>query len=174
MVVDAPGAHDGSPGDIAVTRLTGAVLGCWVGDCAPVVLVGERDALAVAHAGWRGLAAGVLDVAVAALGQRPVAAVLGPCIGPCCYEFGADDLASVVAGAGVAAAVATGRTAWGSLALDVPAVVGGACARLGVPLTVVGGCTGCGFDGYSHRVRRELGRHVVAAWQTDPDEEGPA
>ena len=48
---------------------------------------GDGPALAVVHAGWRGLLGGVIQNAVAALGGRP-AAIVGPAIGPCCYEVG--------------------------------------------------------------------------------------
>ena len=55
-------------------------------DCLPVALVrlGGRPAVALAHVGWRGLLAGVVDATVAALGGRQVAAAVGPGIGPCC------------------------------------------------------------------------------------------
>jgi hypothetical protein len=59
-------------------------------DCVPVVLAranGDYPAVAVVHAGRRGLLDGVLEAAVAALGGR-AAAVVGPAIGPCCYEVG--------------------------------------------------------------------------------------
>jgi purine-nucleoside/S-methyl-5'-thioadenosine phosphorylase / adenosine deaminase len=59
-------------------------------DCALVALArtnGDRPALAVLHAGWRGLLAGIAEAGVTALGGRP-AAVVGPTIGPCCYEVG--------------------------------------------------------------------------------------
>lgn len=61
-------------------------------DCLPIAVVrtsGTR-ALAVLHAGWRGLAAGVVAAGVAALGTGSKAAVIGPAIGPCCYEVGAE------------------------------------------------------------------------------------
>ncbi|MGB2953490.1 MAG: polyphenol oxidase family protein [Gaiellaceae bacterium] len=61
-------------------------------DCALIALVranGDRPALAVLHAGWKGLLAGIAETGVAALGGRP-AAVIGPAIGPCCYEVGED------------------------------------------------------------------------------------
>jgi YfiH family protein len=61
-------------------------------DCVPVALVrrnGERPAVAVVHVGWRGLLAGVVPNAVAAIGGAPAAAV-GPAIGPCCYEVRGD------------------------------------------------------------------------------------
>ena len=77
-------------------------------DCLPIALVrigGGRPGVAVLHAGWRGLLAGVVAEGVRALGGRLHAAV-GPAIGPCCYEvgpevaepFGATFGAQVVAG----------------------------------------------------------------------------
>jgi copper oxidase (laccase) domain-containing protein len=160
-----PGEHDGSFGDVAITGALDAVLGCWVGDCAAIVLVGATDEVAVVHAGWRGLAARVIDVAVAAFDEPIVAAVLGPCIGPCCYEFGADDLAAVACGVRAAPGELTGATHDGATALDVPAAVRAALGRYGLDPVVLAGCTGCSFDGFSHRVRNERARHVVAAWQ---------
>jgi copper oxidase (laccase) domain-containing protein len=164
--VESPGQHDGAGGDIAVTSISGAVLGCWVGDCAPIVLAADDGRLATVHAGWRGLAAGVIDAAVTAFGGTPQWALLGPCIGPCCYEFGAGDLAAVAAGVGVAPDAITGLTRWATPALDVPAAVAAACGRSRISrFEVVGGCTGCGDDVFSHRARGERQRHVVAAWR---------
>jgi YfiH family protein len=60
-------------------------------DCLPIALArtnGSEPALAVLHAGWRGLLAGIAQAGVGALGGRPVAAIVGPGIGPCCYEVG--------------------------------------------------------------------------------------
>lgn len=165
--VRAPGDGDGALGDVAVTTVPGAVLGCWVGDCAPVVLIGADREVAVVHAGWRGLAAGVIDVAVAALDEPVVAAVLGPVIGACCYEFGAADLRQVADGTGADVSAISGRTSWGTLALDVRASVTVALARHGVRVRHVGGCTGCSFPGFSHRARGDRGRHVVAAWREE-------
>src|SRR5262249_57194833 len=59
-------------------------------DCLPVALAAP-GAVAMVHAGWRGLGAGVLEQGVATLrtlSDGPVEAVLGPCAGPCCYEGG--------------------------------------------------------------------------------------
>ena len=59
-------------------------------DCLPIVLARrDRPAVAVLHAGWRGLLAGVVEAGVHAVGGRVTAAV-GPAIGPCCYEVDAD------------------------------------------------------------------------------------
>jgi YfiH family protein len=59
-------------------------------DCLPIALVRTDAArrLAVLHAGWRGLAGGIAAAGVAALGDGPAAAIVGPAIGPCCYEVG--------------------------------------------------------------------------------------
>jgi purine-nucleoside/S-methyl-5'-thioadenosine phosphorylase / adenosine deaminase len=62
-----------------------AVLGA---DCIPV-LISRPGRVGVVHAGWRGLIAGVVERAVAAVGGRPLL-FAGPSIGPCCYEVGAD------------------------------------------------------------------------------------
>jgi copper oxidase (laccase) domain-containing protein len=62
-----------------------------VADCLPIAIAAtgrRRPALAILHAGWRGLAEGVVEEGVRALGGGPAAAVVGPAIGPCCYEVG--------------------------------------------------------------------------------------
>ena len=62
----------------------------FAADCLPIAVArtdGERR-LAVLHAGWRGLAEGVVAAGVAAVGQGETAAIVGPAIGPCCYEVG--------------------------------------------------------------------------------------
>lgn len=164
--VEAPGAADGASGDIAITRSSGAVLGCWVGDCAPIVLIGDEQEFAVVHAGWRGLATGVIDRAVEAFHEPIERAVLGPVIGPCCYEFGADDARSVANGVHTSSQRIIGLTDEGTRSLDVGATVLAACEYHGIPLDVAGGCTGCSYDGFSHRMRVDPERHVVAAWQT--------
>ncbi len=59
-------------------------------DCLPVAIAGE-GAVAMIHAGWRGLAAGVIESGVRAVGEldgEALVAVMGPCAGPCCYEVG--------------------------------------------------------------------------------------
>jgi YfiH family protein len=83
---------DAAPrGDAAVTRQPGRVLAVLVADCLPVLLA-RRDgaAVAIAHAGWRGLAAGVLEATIAALESAgdELMAWLGPAIGPAHFEVG--------------------------------------------------------------------------------------
>ncbi|HEY5663710.1 MAG TPA: polyphenol oxidase family protein [Ilumatobacter sp.] len=166
--VVAPGGADGVAGDVAITALDDAVLGCWAADCAPLVLIGRQAEFAVVHAGWRGIAGGVVQAACTAFREPVVRAVLGPTIGPCCYEFGTDDLEAVAAGAGTTAAAVRGSTTAGGIALDVPAAVRAAVGSVcgAVPFDLIAGCTGCRHPGFSHRVRREAGRHVIAVWQT--------
>ncbi len=161
--VVTPGEGRGWQGDALVTVAPGVALGVWVGDCAPVVLE-ANDVVAVAHAGWRGLEAGVLEATVAAvraLGGRDVRATLGPCIHAECYEFGEDDLVRLTTrwGEGVRAI-----TARGAPALDVPAAVRAVLGAEGVPVTDVGGCTACDGRWWSHRARGERERQGMAVW----------
>lgn len=85
--------------DASVTTVPGLACTVLVADCLPVLLCSDDGrAVAAAHAGWRGLAGGVLDNTVAALcaaaGCAPgrVQAWLGPCIGPRAFEVGTDVL----------------------------------------------------------------------------------
>ena len=60
-------------------------------DCMPIALArtnGQRPAVEILHAGWRGLLAGIVGAGARALGGRRLAAAIGPSIGPCCYEVG--------------------------------------------------------------------------------------
>ncbi len=89
-------AHPGSRGergDGLWTDDRGLPVLALTADCLPIALArdpGSRrlPALAVLHAGWRGLLAGIVQAGVEALGGGQVSAVVGPGIGPCCYEVG--------------------------------------------------------------------------------------
>jgi len=115
-VVRRVGTLDPGPGeaDGQATALGGLAVMVQVADCLPVAVAGP-GAVAMLHAGWRGLAGGVLEEGVAALrelaGDGPLAAVIGPGARGCCYEVG-DEVR--------AAFGATGRT------IDLPTLaVGG-------------------------------------------------
>ena len=155
-------------GDVLVADRSAETLAVWVADCAPMALFGANGtSRVVAHGGWRGLADGVVDAAVDALeatGTHVAAAVLGPCIHPCCYEFGTADLARVARGVGAGVDEMSGSTTWGTTALDVPAAVRAGFARRGVEIDVTGVCTGCDQRFRSHRRRAEPERHAVVAW----------
>ena len=79
--------------DAAVTRAAHVVLAVRVADCMPVLFAAsDGSVVAVAHAGWRGLAAGILENTVDAMGSNPagIVAWLGPAIGAAAFEVGAD------------------------------------------------------------------------------------
>jgi polyphenol oxidase len=86
----------GESGDGLWSDEPGQAMLAMSADCLPIAVAraeGER-ALAVLHAGWRGLAEGVVDSGVRALGDGAKAAIVGPAIGPCCYEVG-DEVSSL-------------------------------------------------------------------------------
>ena len=77
--------------DAAVTATPGVVLAILTADCLPVVFAAKDGSeIGAAHAGWRGLAAGVLEATVAAMATTPrdIVAWLGPAAGPQAYEIG--------------------------------------------------------------------------------------
>jgi YfiH family protein len=165
VVVDRPGSMAGEAADAAVTAVPGAALAVHTADCVPIVLLGGR-AVGVAHAGWRGLAAGVVGEAVTALRRLSptdeVTAVIGPCIRVECYEFGPDDLGRVAA---VLGGEVRGRTAGGRPALDLTAAARIALERAGVStIDDDGSCTACGTRWFSHRARGETARQAAVAW----------
>jgi purine-nucleoside/S-methyl-5'-thioadenosine phosphorylase / adenosine deaminase len=73
-----------------VTSARGVALLVLVADCLPLALVSPTR-VAMLHCGWRGLAAGIIERALERF-EEPPQAVLGPCIGPCCYEVGEEVL----------------------------------------------------------------------------------
>ena len=80
----------GEPGDGLWSRDPGVAMLAMSADCLPIAVARTHGtpALAVLHAGWRGLSEGVVAAGTAALGDGSKAAIVGPAIGPCCYEVG--------------------------------------------------------------------------------------
>lgn len=121
-------------GDAFVLRSAGTVCAIQAADCMPVVLASERsDALGMAHAGWRGLAAGVIEATLEAMRTPPerVLAWLGPAIGPKVYEVGAEVRDAFVA-RDAAAQSAFVPTRPGHWLLDLYAIARQRLARAGV------------------------------------------
>lgn len=91
--VDAAAVAPGVEADASFTRQRGVVCAVLTADCLPVLLCDERaNVVGIAHAGWRGLAAGVIEATVAAMaepGER-LMAWLGPAIGPQAFEVGGE------------------------------------------------------------------------------------
>jgi len=134
--------------DILVTSTPGVVLGILTADCAPVVLA--RDgAVAIVHAGWRGLVAGAIAAGVEVLGDVRKAWI-GPSIQACCYEVGPEVIDSFVT-AGLP--VADDRH------VDTRAAARRALERAGVgEIEAVGGCTSCDTRYFSYRRDGVTGR----------------
>jgi YfiH family protein len=91
-VVESPAdGHSHEPADGQATALEGIAPVVLVADCLPIALAAP-GAVAMLHAGWRGLAGGVIEEGVAAVrelaGQPPAVAAIGPGAGGCCYEVG--------------------------------------------------------------------------------------
>lgn len=153
-------------GDVLVTRQPIDPIAVWVADCAPVILIGRDGTVVGVHAGWRGLAAGIIDIGVdtvEARGTDVVAAVVGPCIRQCCYEFGGSDLRSVASGIGVAPNALDATTTTGRMALDMPTAAIAALERRDIHATAEGSCTGCDDRFFSHRARGDVERHALVA-----------
>jgi len=165
VVVERPGDGAGRDGDGLVTAVPGAVLSVRGADCPVVALVSPEGVIGVAHAGWRGLVAGVLERTVEAMrgrGATGVAGYLGPCITAGRYEFGEADLELA---AGRLGPSVRARTEWGTPALDLVAGVTVALQRCGVAVDLSGHrCTATDPAYFSHRARREHGRHAAAVW----------
>ncbi|HEV7888495.1 MAG TPA: polyphenol oxidase family protein [Acidimicrobiales bacterium] len=165
VVVEEPGGGTGEEADAAVTQVRGAHLAVFTADCAPVALASPEGVIGAAHAGWRGLAGGVLEHTVEAmrsLGASRIEAALGPCIHPECYEFGTAELDAVAASLGH---TVRGRTADGRPALNLPAGVRAALTRVGVSLVHVDeACTACSPDCFSHRARGDEERQAMVVW----------
>jgi hypothetical protein len=158
---DAAGAGPEPEADALVTATAGVPIGVLVADCLPVLLADpDSRVAAAAHAGRRGLLAGVLPRVVEAMtaaGARPEAirAVVGPAAGGCCYEVPAPMQAEAVA----AMPQLRATTTWGTPSLDLRA---GAVAQLrGLGLGAVataGGCTIEDESFYSYRRAQVTGR----------------
>lgn len=168
------------PADAAWTTATGIACTALVADCLPVLLTArDGSAVAAAHAGWRGLAAGVLKATVDALGSGAGVAPaelrvwLGPCIGPQAFEVGAD----VLAGFGFSAEDADpalfvyrprsdGSARWRA---DLAGLAVRQLQTAGVPassISLAGRCTASEpSDFFSFRRDGTTGRMAAAIWR---------
>lgn len=166
LVAEELRPHEPAPeADAIVAATPGLVVGVVTADCVPILLAAEGGvAVAALHAGWRGLARGVVAAGVAALarasGTAParISGAIGPHIGGCCYEVDVPVLAAISAVLGPAAlarATPARRDHW---LLDLGAVAALALARAGVPEPAIGKaaafCTACDGERF-HSWRRE-------------------
>jgi len=154
-------------GDALVTTGADVALGILTADCAPVALASPEGVVGAAHAGWAGLAMGILERTVDAmrsLGAGRVDAALGPCIHAECYQFAQTDLDRLARRLGDHV---RGTTAAGTPAFDLPAGVAVALERSGTNVVHrAAECTACAADRYfSHRARRETQRQAMVVWR---------
>lgn len=154
LVVDRAGSA--GEGDALLTRSPGLPLAVRTADCVPVVLHG-KEAVAIVHAGWRGLAGGVVDVAVSAMEGSVERAAIGPAIGPCCYEVGPEVIEALPG--------FDSQTTWGTQSLDLGALVADRITQKGaVAVWRVDMCTNCEGDFHSFRATGTDMRQTSVAW----------
>jgi len=145
-IEEADGLVCQTPGDAVAVR---------VADCVPVLLAAPgRGVVAAVHAGWRGVARRIVDVALASMGADAgeVIAAVGPCIGGCCFEVG-DEVAAEIAAASVDSVVLRGRGAKPKVDLRAAVEWQLRHARVGA-IEHVGDCTMC-EAGRFHSFRRD-------------------
>jgi YfiH family protein len=154
--------------DAAIARRAGSVCAMQVADCMPV-LFAARDgcAVAAAHAGWRGLAAGVLEATLARLAVAPAGLIawLGPAIGPAHFEVGGEVRAAFLAHDAAAAAAFTANTR-GRWQCDLNALARRRLSAAGVTAVFGGGwCTYADpARFFSYRRAGRCGRMAALIW----------
>lgn len=157
------------PADAAVTRTPGRICAVQVADCLPVLLAAaDGSVVGAAHAGWRGLASGVLEATARAM-QTPAGhllAWLGPAIGPAHFEVGEEVRAAFLrADSGASAAfTANARGRW---QCDLPALARRRLAALGV--SAIHGGAWCTYAEagrfFSYRRDGRCGRMAALIWR---------
>lgn len=156
--------------DASVARERGTVCAVLVADCMPVLLVDDAaSVVGAAHAGWRGLCAGVIEATVGAMQVEPgrLLAWLGPAIGPGAYEVGGEVRdAFLERDASSASAFRVARP--GHWLLDLYAAARRRLAACGVRRVYGGTC--CTYSDatrfYSFRRERNTGRMAALIWRT--------
>ena len=169
-LADAPRSL--GPADACFARLPGRVCAILTADCLPILLAADSgDLVAAAHAGWRGLAGGVIEALVAALPvARPkLMAWLGPAIGPKHFEVGAEVREALLRN-DAGAEIAFAPNARGRFMADLGMLARRRLAALGIDRIFGGGqCTYADEDRYfSHRRDGVTGRQASLIWLEPP------
>lgn len=154
--------------DAAVTREANIVLAVRTADCLPVLLASrDGSSVGIVHAGWRGLAHGVVENTVAAMGilSAEIVAWLGPAIGPEAFEVGDDVFVACTENDGVAARCFR-ATQPGKWLADLYALAARRLERAGVRAVDGGGYCTFSDDAhfFSYRRARETGRMAAFVW----------
>jgi hypothetical protein len=161
-------AREPPQADAAVSDVPGVVLAVLSADCLPVVLASDDGTIAVAHAGWRGLAAGVLEATVAAIAGDPtrLSAWLGPAIGAGSFEVGPEVRAAFVDADPASAAAFVSAAGDRSMA-DLYALARRRLGLLGLTRISGGGLDTCADASRFHSYRRDgqrSGRMATLVW----------
>jgi YfiH family protein len=171
QVADLDTVAPRSPADAAITRLPGRVCAILTADCLPILLAADSgQVVAAAHAGWRGLAAGVIETTFHAMRVHPgrILAWLGPAIGPGHFEVGSEVREAFLrqdeGSAGAFEANARGR-----FMADLASLARRRLAALGIARIYGGGeCTFSSADRYfSHRRDGNCGRQATFIWRSE-------
>jgi YfiH family protein len=166
-----PDAGSEPEADAAVTQVAGTVLAILTADCLPVVFAAvDGSEIAAAHAGWRGLAAGVLEATVAAMQAAPAGLIawMGPAAGPDAYEIGAEVRDAFIARDphAVSAFAATRPGHW---RVDLYALTRRRLVASGLRADAIHGGGLCTISDparfYSHRRDARTGRMATLAWR---------
>ena len=168
-VADLDAAVPAGPADAAIARSSGRVCAILTADCLPIVFTTDAgDRVAAAHAGWRGMAAGVIEATVHALGGpgASLMAWLGPAIGPRHFEVGGEVRDALVNGDAQADA-AFAANARGRFMADLWTLARMRLEALGVTRVYGGGeCTFTRANRYySHRRDGITGRQATLIWR---------
>lgn len=166
----ATGDSDAPEADASVTRTPGTVLAILTADCLPVVLAArDGSEIAAAHAGWRGLADGVLEATVAAMAApaHGVLAWLGPAAGPQAYEVG-EEVFDAFVSRNPHAGTAFAATRPGHWRMDLYALARSRLSDAGLHAHAIHGGGLCTISEprrfFSHRRDRVSGRMATLAW----------
>ncbi len=157
--------------DAAITRSADVVLAVLTADCLPVIFCSEDGReIAVAHAGWRGLAAGILESTMERFDTDPARTLvwLGPSIGAASYEIG-EEVRQAFVDHDAGAAVAFSATRPGHWTCDLSGLARRRLAAAGVTRV-----SGGGFDTrsdkrfFSYRENPQSGRFASMIWRSNP------
>lgn len=164
--------EDGVEADGCITTTRGVACVIMVADCLPVLFATDDGSrVGAAHAGWRGLAGGVVESTAKAMGEpSSLVAWLGPCIGPEAFEVG-DDVKQAFESLDISAARHFKPCRDGKWLADLPALARMRLQKLGI--TRIGGNDGtrewCTVSNesrfFSHRRDRISGRFAAAVWR---------
>jgi hypothetical protein len=156
LAIEAIGSGVLGEADAVYTIRPGLPAAVFTADCLGVAIEADQG-VGIAHAGWRGVVAGVVEnlrTAMNAAGRTPLRAAIGPGIGPCCFEVGPEVAERFPAN--------TSTTTWGTASVDLPAAV---ASRLeGLEVWQAGTCTRCSEGFFSHRRDGTPARMAAIVW----------